>query len=78
MKKMCPSGYHYSGFVATHALRHMMYHYTLRAPINQRVLNKPSKKHSLVPAIHNRRSCAQVHELPQSHYGDSLDCTLFS
>ena len=25
MKTMCPSGYHQNGFVATHALGHMMY-----------------------------------------------------
>ena len=25
MKKMCPPGYHHNGFVATHALGHMMY-----------------------------------------------------
>ena len=25
MKTMCPPSYHYSGFVATHALGHMMY-----------------------------------------------------
>ena len=25
-----------------------------------------------------RTSCAQVHELPQSHYGDNLEGTLFS
>ena len=25
---------------------------------------------SLVPAMCNRTSCAKVHELPQSHYGD--------
>ena len=25
MKTMCPPGYHHSGFVATHALGHMMY-----------------------------------------------------
>ena len=24
MKTMCPPGYHHNGFVATHALRHMM------------------------------------------------------
>ena len=40
---MCPSGYHDNGFVATHALGHMMYGYTLLIPMNQRVLNKPSK-----------------------------------
>ena len=50
MKTMCRPGYHHNGFVATHALGHMMY----------------------------RTSCAQVHELPQSHCGDNRDGTLFS
>ena len=27
MKTMCPPGYHHNGFVATHALGHMMYRY---------------------------------------------------
>ena len=27
MKTMCPPGYHHNGFVATHALEHMMYGY---------------------------------------------------
>ena len=40
---MCPSGYHHNGFVATNALGHMMYGYILLVPMNQRVLNKPSK-----------------------------------
>ena len=44
MKTMCPPGYHHNGFVATHALGHMMY-----------------------------GSCAQVHELPQSHCGDNRE-----
>ena len=50
MKTMCPPGYHHNGFVATHALGHMMC----------------------------RTSCAQVHELPQSHCGDNREGTLFS
>ena len=29
MKTMCPHGYHHNGFVATHALGHMMYMITL-------------------------------------------------
>ena len=29
MKTMCPPGYHHNGFVATHALGHLMYSYTL-------------------------------------------------
>ena len=37
----------HNGFVATHALGHMMYGYTLLVPVNQRVLNKLSKKHNL-------------------------------
>ena len=37
MKTMCPPGYHHNGFVATHALGHMMYivfmkTYILRSP----------------------------------------------
>ena len=46
---MCSPGYRHNGFVATHALGHMMY-----------------------------GSCAQVHELPQSHCGDNREGTLFS
>ena len=46
MKTMCPSDYHHNGFVATHALGHMMYGYTLLVPMNQRVLNKLSKEHN--------------------------------
>ena len=44
MKTMCPPGYHHNGFVATHALRHMMSGYTLLVPMNQRVLKKQSKE----------------------------------
>ena len=36
MKTMCPPGYHHNGFVATHALGHMMYDSTLLVPMNQR------------------------------------------
>ena len=57
MKTMCPPGYHHNGFVATHALGHMMYGF-------------------MCPC--NRTSCAQVHELPQSHCGDNREGTLFS
>ena len=35
MKTMCPPSYHHNGFVATHALGHMMYGYTLLVPMNQ-------------------------------------------
>ena len=47
MKTMCPPGYHHNGFVAIHALGHMMYGYTLLVPMNQRVLNKQSKKRNI-------------------------------
>ena len=45
IKTMCPPGYHHNGFVATDALGHMMYEYTLLVPMNQRVLSKLSKEH---------------------------------
>ena len=32
MKTMCPPGYHHNDFVATLAVGHMMYGYTLLAP----------------------------------------------
>ena len=47
MKTMCSRGYHHYGFVATHALEHMMYSYKLLVPMNQRVRNKLSKKHNI-------------------------------
>ena len=56
MKTMCPPSYHHNGFVATHALGHMMYGYTLLVPMNQRVLNKPSKEHNVM--------CPSVNKIP--------------
>ena len=47
MKTMCPPGYHHNGFVATHALGHMMYGYTFLVPMNQRVLHKQSKERNI-------------------------------
>ena len=47
MKTMNSPGYHHSGFMATHALGHMMYGYTLLVPMNQRVLNKQGKKRNI-------------------------------
>ena len=44
---MCPLGYHCNGFVATHALGHMMYGSALLVPMNQRVLNKLRKEHNI-------------------------------
>ena len=43
MKTMFPPGYHHDGSVATHALRHITYGYTLLVPMNQSALNKLSK-----------------------------------
>ena len=45
MKTIWPPGYHHNGSVAIHALGHVMYSYTLLVPMNQRVLNKPTKDH---------------------------------
>ena len=47
IKTMCPPGYHHNGFVATDALGHMMYEYTLLVPMNQIVLSKLSKEHNV-------------------------------
>ena len=57
-----PPGYHHSGFVATHALEHMMYGYSLLVPMNQRVLSKLSKEHNISKwswVIHDTQS-AQI------------------
>ena len=47
MKTMCHPGCHHNGFLATYALGHMMYGYTLLAPMNQTVLNKLSKENNI-------------------------------
>ena len=47
MKTMCPPGYHYNPFVATLALGHMMYVYTLLVSMNQRMLKELSKEHNI-------------------------------
>ena len=44
MKTMDPADYHHNGFVATHALGHMMYGYTLLVTMNKRVPNKLCKE----------------------------------
>ena len=57
-----PPGYHHSGCVATHALEHMMYGYSLLVPMNQRVLSKLSKEHNISKwswVIHDTQS-AQI------------------
>ena len=47
MKTMCPPDCQHNGFVATHALGHMIYGYTLLVPVNQRVLNKLTNEHNI-------------------------------
>ena len=47
MKTICPPSHHHTGFVATYALGHMMYRYTLLVPVNQRVLKKESKERNI-------------------------------
>ena len=47
MKTMCPHIFHHNGFVATHALGHMMYGTTLLVHIKKRVLNKQGKERDI-------------------------------
>ena len=35
MKTMCPPGYYHNGFVATHALGHMMYGWDVCAQVHE-------------------------------------------
>ena len=76
MKTMCSPSYHQNDFVATHALRHMMYVYTLLVPMNQRALNKPSKEHNISghkwPTTHrvlksHRSKMSIIYMLPWKH-----------
>ena len=62
MKTMCRPGYHHNGFVATHALGHMMYGYTLLVPMNQITLLALLVEHSLV---HWYQQCVTVHRVPK-------------
>ena len=43
MKIMCPLGYHHNGCVASHALGHMMYGYTLLIQMNQECSTSKAK-----------------------------------
>ena len=65
MKTMCPLGYHNNGFVATRALGHMMYGYTLLVPMNQTItLLALLVKHSLVHWYQqNCKSCMYVNHV---------------
>ena len=42
-----PPGYYHNGFMATRALGHIMYGYTLLVPMNQGVLNKLIKERDM-------------------------------
>ena len=44
MKILYPPGFYHNDFMATHTLGDKMYGYKLLVPMNQRVLNKLSKK----------------------------------
>ena len=48
MKTMSPPGYHHNTFVATPALGHMMYVYTLLVRMNQRVLKKQRNERNII------------------------------
>ena len=69
IKTMCPFRYHHNGFVATHALRHMMYGCLVRNCMCHEC------KCMCMPICST--SCTQVHELLQSHYGDNWEGILF-
>ena len=84
MKTMCPPGYHHNGFVATHALL-LLWDLNALCIVDHlwliilcSLLNLLSTFGSLVLAMCNRTSCAQVHELSQSHCGINRKGTLFS
>ena len=62
MKTMYPPVHHHNAFVATYALWHMMYGYTLLVPMNQKVLNKLSKEHNI--SGHKRST---THTVLKSH-----------
>ena len=61
-KTMCPSNCHHNGFVATHALGHMMYGYKLLVPMNQRMLNKLSKEQNI-----SGHKWSMTHRVLKSH-----------
>ena len=56
MKTMCPPGYHHNGFVATHALGHMMYGSFFRNPTIHHV-PKCMSCHKVIVVITGRVHC---------------------
>ena len=67
MKTMCRLRYHHNGFVATHALGHMMWGYTLLVPMNQRVLNRLSKRHNISGHKWSTTHSAQISQEQDEH-----------
>ena len=55
MKTMCPPGYHHNGFVATHALGHMMYGYTWIHDVHH--VPKCMSCHKAIVVITGRAHC---------------------
>ena len=56
MKTMCPPGYHHNGFVATHALGHMMYGY-IRTSCTVHHVPKCMSCHKAIVVITGRAHC---------------------
>ena len=48
MKVMCSLGCHYNGFVTTHTFWHMMHGDKFLVPMNQKVLNRLSRKRHVI------------------------------
>ena len=75
VKTMCPPGYHHNGFVATHALGHMMYGYALLVPMNQTItLLALLVENSLV---HCYQQCVTVNHVPKCKCPSAQASSLF-
>ena len=48
MKTICPPVYNHNGFVATRALGHTTYGYTLLVLMKQKMLNNPRKDRNIL------------------------------
>ena len=68
MKTIYTHGYHQNDFVATHALGHMMYSYIFLVPMNQRVLNKPSKERNINGDIYVGEYCLYLLQTNKHHF----------
>ena len=61
---MCPPSYHHNGFVATHALGHTIYDYTMLVTINWRVFTFFAWLVEDSP-VHWYQQCLTVHHVPK-------------